>query len=240
MPRAIVLLIVACVAAGCGTQDSGPSGAGPTAPSPPVVHPPAVHPPGFLIFFEPGTGLSTTDLRDAHEQILRISTMGELVWVADGSRLPGYTVRGLAIEGAICPEGCAFVVRFGSRDGERRAYLTVDYGHDNPGTLVDVKVSGGTLVARQTDMYPPGSPTLSGLVTEMTAAGLVPVGGATVYRGVETGWRNATTDAAGFYEIRGLYDGPEALVVGKDGCLQQTLQVPINGDTRVDVQLRRP
>lgn len=220
MLRAIVILMTVCVAVGCGGQGARPpSPAGPSSPAGPTTPSPA-HPAGFVVFSERGTSFATTDLRDVHEQILRISTMGELVWVADGSRLPGYAVRGLAIEGAICPEGCAFVVRFGGRDGERRAYLTVDYGHDNPGTLVDVEVSGGTLVVTQTDVYPPGSPTLSGAVTEMTATGPVPIGGAYVYRGVETGWRSATTDGAGFYEIRGLYDGPEA-------------------DTRIDVQLRR-
>jgi hypothetical protein len=37
------------------------------------------------------------------------------------------------VEGKICEEGCGFEVRFGSENGERRAYLTIDYGHDNPG-----------------------------------------------------------------------------------------------------------
>ena len=53
---------------------------------------------------------------------------------------------------------CAFIVRFGIKDGKRRAYLTVDYHDDNPGTLVDVEVANGALVVTQTELYPPGSP----------------------------------------------------------------------------------
>ena len=52
---------------------------------------------------------------------------------------------------SICSQGCAFVVRFGIKDGKRRAYVTVDYGHDNPGTLVDVEVANAALVVTQTN-----------------------------------------------------------------------------------------
>ena len=71
---------------------------------------------------------------------------------------PSADGRLIFIEGKICPEACAFEVRFGTRDGERRAYLTVDYVHWNPGTLVDVEVAGGALVVTETDEYPPGAP----------------------------------------------------------------------------------
>jgi hypothetical protein len=80
------------------------------------------------------------------------------IWTADGTRLPGYRLehgyQGASfITGKICAEGCAFEVRFGTRNGERRAYLTADYGHDNPGTLVDVEVSGGALVVTRTSLF---------------------------------------------------------------------------------------
>ena len=61
------------------------------------------------------------------------------------------------IEGRIRCEGCAFEVRFGTRDGERRAYLTVDYGHDNPGTVVDVEVVNGALVFTKTEGFASGT-----------------------------------------------------------------------------------
>ena len=54
-------------------------------------------------------------------------------------------------------------------------------------TLVDMEVSGGALVVTQTEVYPPGSPTLSGVVTEMTSAAPVAVSGTHVGRVEETG-----------------------------------------------------
>jgi hypothetical protein len=143
------------------------------------------------------------------------------------------------IEGNICGPYCAFVVRFGIKDGERRAYLTVDYGHDNPGTLVDVEVTNDALVVTQTDLYPPGSPTLSGVVTEVTPSGLMPVEGVSVYRGVITGWRVGTTDKNGFYEIRGLFDGVDEVDAIKEGYESAKSLVSLKGDTRFDIQIVR-
>ena len=142
------------------------------APSQPPVRVPAA--PTLFEFIDDDTGFKTFDLRDAQNQIVQVNSNSELIWTADGTRLPGYRATGYAfsddrryyfIEGKICEAGCAFEVRFGTEDGERRAYLTVDYGHDNPGTVVDVEVSGGELQVTQTDVYPPGTPTLSGVVT---------------------------------------------------------------------------
>lgn len=224
-------LLTALITSACSGASSGSPL--PTSPTSPVM-------PDFLSFSEKGTGFTTTDLHDVDEQIVRLGRNGELVWVADGVRLPGYVVRNaLTIEGKICSQGCSFVVRFGSLNGERRAYLTVDYGHDNPGTLVDVAVTDGTLMVTQTNVFPPGSPTLSGVVTEMTNAGPVAVANANVFRGEETGWRTATTDAAGFFEIRGAIDGPERVVVRKDGYVEESPTITIKGDTRIEVQLRR-
>ena len=104
-------------------------------------------------------------VHDVQEQVLQLNTAGELIWTADGTHLSGYRVDrypGVSyIVGKICAEGCAFKIRFGTKDGQRRAYLTADYGHDNPGTLVDVEVSGGELVVTRTNIYVPGSFTLS-------------------------------------------------------------------------------
>ena len=101
------------------------------------------------MFTDPATGFSTTDLRDVQEQILQLNSAGELDLDRRRHAAPGIPRwppfadgRVAFIEGKICPEGCAFEVRFGTRDGERRAYLTVDHGHWNPGTLVDVEVAG--------------------------------------------------------------------------------------------------
>jgi hypothetical protein len=227
--------------AGCSASGSSTPGT-PSAPSSPTL-------PGasgaLAVFTDSATGFSTTDLRDVQEQIVQLdNSAAELIWVADGTRLPGYrlthpTADGKVqfIEGNICPEGCAFEVRFGVRDGERRAYLTVDYIHQNPGTLVDVELAGGALVVTPTDVYPPGSVTLSGVVSKMTPSGWAPIEGAEVWRLVGYGWRSATTDANGIYRMPGLYDGTERVTTSKEGYLKREADVTINGDTRYDVEL---
>ena len=231
--QAALVIVIAQGLAGCDGSSSPP-----TAPSSPSATPPAA--PGLVAFFDPASRFSTSDLRDAEEEIMQFSTAGELVFPATNTRLAGF--RRLAgpeqgIEGDICGRLCAFVVRFGIKDGEQRAYLTIDYGHDNPGTLVDVEVANGALVVTQTDLYPPGSPTLSGVVTEAMPAGPVPVAGVTVYRGVITGWRVAKTDKNGFYEMRGLFDGVEEVSTNMEGYETVKSNVSIKGDTRFDIQI---
>jgi Carboxypeptidase regulatory-like domain len=233
-----VLLTLLPALAGCDS-------ATPSTPSPvPSSAPPAA--PTLVVFTELTTGYATSDLRDAQDQIVQLNSVNELVWAADGARLPGYRttsfIRGGQrhhfIEGKVCAEGCAFEVRFGAADGERRAYLTVDYGHDNPGTVVDVEVAGGELLVTQTDVYPPGSPTLSGIVMGMTARGPVPLEGVVVARGISSGWRSAQTDRNGFYEIHGLIDGTDSVYIAKDGYEKRTTtDVVIAGNTRLDIQL---
>ena len=170
-----LLLTLLPALAGCdGATPSTPSAVPSPAPSP---APSAT--PTLVVFTELMTGFATSDLRDAQDQIVQLNSANELVWAADGTRLPGYRTNSFIsgghrhqfIEGKICAAGCAFEVRFGTADGDRRAYLTVDYGHDNPGTVVDVEVAGSELLVTQTDVYPPGSPTLSGIVMGMTARG---------------------------------------------------------------------
>jgi hypothetical protein len=108
-----------------------------------------------------------------------------LVWAADGTRFAGYRLDKYTLDGVlihpiysnsarIWAEGCSLEVRFGTRGGERRAYVTADYGHDNPGTVVDIEVAGGTLSVTRTGVFPPGSPTLSGVVFEVTPTGQLP------------------------------------------------------------------
>jgi carboxypeptidase family protein len=234
---AIVSLGILMAAGACAQSGSS------TAPSSPLPPPPS-SPPAvtIVVFTEPGSGFSTSDLRDAQDQIIRFNTAGELIWTADGTRLPGYRISNhleYVVEGKICPVECSFVVRFGTTAGERRAYLTVDYGHENPGTVVDVEVTAGILVVTQTDLFPPGSPTLSGTVTEMTPSGRVPLEGVSVYRLVTSGWRNAKTDKNGFYQILGLIDGVAEVQAVSEGYGPVEREVSIQGDTRYDIELVR-
>lgn len=192
------------------------------------------------MFRDRASGFWTSDLRDAQEQIVQFNTANELIWTADGTRLPGYRAEGNFIPAdASCK--CTLVVRFGTRNGERRAYLTADYGHDNPGTVVDLEIAGGVLVVSRTNVFPPGTYTLSGVVTEVTETGQGPVENAGVWRvnEEETGWQEGTTNKDGFYEIHGLYDGSKEVSVMKEGYNTVSRVVPINGDTRFDIQLVR-
>jgi len=235
---AIGLLMLAATS-GCG--DSGPTAPQQIGPSPAPT----------LKVFADASGFSTSDLRDAQDQIVRFNSANEFIWAADDTRLQGFKVQQypvnldtgpiymVPIPGTICSQGCAFEVRFGTKDGERRAYLTVDYIHDNPGTLVDVDLIGGALVVTQTSQFPPGTPTLSGIVSELTSIGPVPVPGVNVYRAVTTGWRSATTDQDGLYRIPGLIDGTDSVQVSKDGYVTQQTRLTTGGDTRFDVQLVR-
>ena len=241
----IVLLVPLGVVA-CGAYSDSATTAPsplPTAPSPP----PAPTAPTLITFSESSTGFSTSEVRDVQEQVLQINTAGELIWTHDGTRLPGYRVERSApypdvsyITGRICAEGCAFEVRFGTKDGERRAYLTVDYGHDNPGTLVDVEVAAGALVVTRTTVFAPGTFTLSGVVTEATASGDVPIEGAFVYRRMVSGWQEGMTDRDGVYRIFGMFDGVGPVSASKEGFIQADHQnVSIKGDTRFDIRLLR-
>ena len=89
-------------------------------------------------------------------------------------------------------------------------------------------------------MYPSGTFTLSGIVTEVTAGGVVrPVAGVVVYRAVTTGWQESTTDAKGSYQIHGLNDGTEEVSAIKDGYQTTEDSVTVKGDTRFNIRLSR-
>jgi len=54
--------------------------------------PPVSATPTLIVFTDPATGFSTSELRDVQEQVLQLNTANELIWTADGTRLPGYGI----------------------------------------------------------------------------------------------------------------------------------------------------
>jgi hypothetical protein len=96
---------------------------------------------------DPGSGFSTMDVRDVQEQIVHFDTAGTLIWEADGSRFPGYPVSGNFIT-----TSQRFQVRFGFKDGERRAYFT----ETGPATICDIEVRSGQLSISPTSVTVPG------------------------------------------------------------------------------------
>ena len=218
--------------AGCNSRTT------PSAPS--SVSTPTPAPISELVTFaDPRSGFRTSDLRDAHEQVVRFTAAHELIWIADGTRLPGFSVQGNSISVPAC--ACSLVVRFGSLEGDRRAYLTADYIHDNPGTLVGLSIYGGALTISPTSVFAPGTYTLYGAITETSENGPRPVAGAGVWRLNEegSGWQVATTGKDGSYEMHGLYDGERSVSLIKEGYVTATRVVLISGDTRFDQQIEK-
>ena len=237
-----VLLVLAHGLAACDGRSTLPSA--PSAPTPATSQPALVPVPapvsskGLSVFTEPASGFSTTDLYDADDHVVEINRTGELLWMPDGSRLGGYSVQGNAIAAEL-PCQCWLIVRFGTKNGVRRAYLTADYGHWNPGTLVDLAIDSGVLVVNPTTMFVPGTYTLSGVVAARTPAGSWPLKDAGVWRLNEerTGWQVAMTNQEGFYEMHGLSDGDREVDVIKDGYQTATTVVTIHGDSRFNADL---
>jgi hypothetical protein len=234
----IAVLIAANGLVGCSNPDA------PTRLAPSPLS--AANPNSLVVFTDPVTGLSTSDVRDAQDRVVRFTSANELLWI-DGTRLADHQVEGPGhrLTGNVPPEPscqCWLTVRFGAADGERRAYMTGDVGHSNPGTVVDLEITGSGLVVSWTDLFPPGTYTLSGFITEATTTGVVPLANAEVWRLDEeqSGWDHNTTDRNGFYELHGLSDGGRRATFRKDGYGEiQLSDLRVHGDTRFDVQLLR-
>jgi hypothetical protein len=145
----IVLLVLAQGLAGCGSGASST----PSAPSP------VPQPIPMAVFTDPASGFSTSDVRDVEEQIVRFNIANELIWTADGTRFPGYPVYDAFISAHGICSVCSLQVLFGTKDGERRAYLTWgdDYNHYYSGTIVDIEVVGGQLAITETNALVPGT-----------------------------------------------------------------------------------
>lgn len=143
--RLFAMLLLAQGLAGC--QDSR---SWPFAPSPVAETPPSPPPVSEIPFTDIRSGVSTSDVHDAQEQVVRFNTAGEIIWAADGSRFPGFAIGRFGINDG------SMAVQFGTKNGERRAYLvfSLDYHHyPPPAIIVDLEVVDGRLVI--VDNQPP-------------------------------------------------------------------------------------
>jgi hypothetical protein len=151
----IALLVLVHGLAGCGGSDSP---AAPSAPSP-VAQPPVAQPTTIqlVVFTDADSGFSTSEVRDVDDQIVRFTTAPELIWT-DGTRFSGYRVDGHAITADTVCHSCWFLIRFATRDGEPRAYLTWPdvelHGRADhpPPTILDIDVVGGKVVITDTNV----------------------------------------------------------------------------------------
>jgi hypothetical protein len=190
----------------------------------------------LVSFAEAGTGFTTSTVRDAQGEIVQFDQSGQLIW-ADGTKLKGFPRRDSLFIAADHVCQCWFEIRFGTDAGERRAYLTADYGHDNPGTVLDLEIIAGSLSVERSQVYPPGTYTLSGVVTEASPGGLAPIAGVEIYILVGSGWRSTVTDVNGAYEIRGLYTSHPIVYAAKAGYQPSEQEVAIAGDTVYNIGL---
>ena len=126
MTVGIVLLVLACPGCNDGARQLPPTPTSPTATSPTI-----------RIFSDPVSGNSTDEVNDAQEQVFQMDSAGQVIWKADGGvyRFPRNT------------EG--LIVRFATKNGERRAYLVYDhitYHYEPPEFIVDLEVVDGLLI----------------------------------------------------------------------------------------------
>ena len=131
--RALVLFLLCVAAAGCG-------GSSATSPEP-VVR--------LVIFQDPDSAFSTTDVHDAQEQVVQFnSTNDTLIWTLTGEAFAGWDTNGNFLNASR-----QFMVSFGTKNGERRAYFTETLA---PGTICDLQLNGaGQLVIVPTDVPVP-------------------------------------------------------------------------------------
>jgi hypothetical protein len=111
-----------------------------------------------------------------------------------------------------------------------------------------VTIDGDTRLDIQVALVQVVTYTLTGVVSEMTETGLVPVEGVQLYCdgcGSEFGHTFMYTDSNGFYSFSWLYPGYQTLLVTKEGYGTPPRQpdgiftMTVTGDTRLDIQLVR-
>ena len=99
------------------------------------------------MFSDPDSEFSTTDVRDVDEEIVRFdATAKTLIWAADGSVFDGWDV-----DGNFLGPTRFFQVRFGTKDGERRAYFTETAN----ATICDILIDNGDLQIFSTSVTVP-------------------------------------------------------------------------------------
>jgi hypothetical protein len=154
---AAILLVLALVTAGCSDTSSVQTAPSPVLPSASPSPPPPA-PIQLAVFKDPVSEFSISEVRDVQDEIVRFNTADELIWTGDGTSFPEYIVDGNFIAYHHKADQF-FQVRFGTKDGDRRAYLTeTDYRLGGaPATILDIEVVGGQLVITRTNVPVPGT-----------------------------------------------------------------------------------
>ena len=152
--RGIFVPVVAFGLVGCSGSSLLPAPSAPTAR--PVPQPAAIQ---LVVFSDRASAFATSDVRDVQDQVVTFNTADELIWTADGTHFPEYIVDGTFIAYHHKAD-TLFQVRFGTKAGERRAYLTWtdDRLRGAPATLLDLSVNGrDDLIITETSVPVPGT-----------------------------------------------------------------------------------
>jgi len=102
----------------------------------------------LAVFIDPDSDFSTTDVRDVDDEFVQFDIVTKaIIWAADGTAYQqgSWTVNGLSLAGG------GFQVRFGTKDGERRAYFTETF----PPTICQIEPVGSFLSISSTSMTVP-------------------------------------------------------------------------------------
>ena len=138
-----------------GCRDSASSNP-PFAPSPlpqarplPNPEPTTIQ---LAVFTDPATGFSSADIYDVDDDVIRVSTGNELIW-ADGRSFPEFIASGNFIAYHHRNDH-VFQIRFGTKSGERRAYVTwPDDRLVGAATILDLWIDGrGDLKVAETNV----------------------------------------------------------------------------------------
>ena len=90
----------------------------------------------FVVFQDPDSEFSTTDVMDVDAEIMRFDEAnGQIIWADDGTTEDGWDINGNLLQGGF------FTVAFGTENGQRGAYFT----ETATATLCDIRVSSGDI-----------------------------------------------------------------------------------------------
>jgi hypothetical protein len=158
MSRLFMLLAFGPASIGCGGSGFSAIPSAPSTVLQPMPSPaPLPGPSQLAVFTDPATGFSTSDMYDVQEQVIRVNTANELIWTADGTRFPEFIAAGNFIAYHHITDRF-FQIRFGTKDGERWAYVTWpdEQLRGAPATILDVWVDGrGDLKVAASDVPVP-------------------------------------------------------------------------------------
>jgi len=112
-----------------------------------------LEPAGRVVFVEPASGFMTDEVYDADREIVSFdAALGAMVSAETGAVITGWQVDGVDLDWSRF--AVPFRVRFGTEEGERRAYFT----EAGPGTICNLRFSGADQLSISATFETPPNP----------------------------------------------------------------------------------